>query len=652
MKTKGICWFILILLFVVSSSFQNNYLDSSRDLYFTSREDFPPQDSRMVYPENDPTDPDTIQSFMDDLLERQLTDYHIPGAAVAVVNSTDIIYANGYGFSDIEEMRFVNETTTMFRAASVSKLFVWTAVMQLVEQGKLVLDEDINNYLTTFKIPDTFSEPITMEHLMSHSAGFEQKILVSAPRTVEDLIPLEEYLETKMPARITPPGEVSAYSNYGTALAGYIVAQITNTTFEDYIKTNIFGPLNMAYSTFHQPVPQNLEENLVTGYYYDGERYLPHPFEYVYETPAGALSISANDIAKFMMAHLNNGTYKGAQILEKTTTQLMHTQHYTMDPRITGFAHGFMELSINGLRIIWHGGDLSCTHTACVLIPEKNLGFYVSYNTGSTARYYLFEAFFDYFYPAPDPEPIEPPADFKQRARKFTGYYHSMRNDFSSLMAAPNLIFTTNKIQATKDGALEIFGVRFIEIDHLLFRSEEGDARIAFREDSKGRITYLFIDNDPTNSHEKMTGFRSIEVILTILVVISVGYLAIPITEITYFVNRKIKKTEKAEEPILARIAKWTSIGLTIAALVFIIGTTVVLLFAEIWYEIPPILIVLLVIPILMIIATAALVVSQFFMWKEKYWDLPKRIVYTFSTITSIFFIVFLGCWNFIGFNF
>jgi CubicO group peptidase (beta-lactamase class C family) len=644
--------FIVLLLFSILLASYGEYAFQMDEMSVTQKENN--YQDRLFKPNHDPTNVSDIQSFMDTLIEQQLEEYHIPGAAITVVNNTNVIFSKGYGFADLADNRFVEVNSTMFRAASVSKLLVWTAVMQLYEQGKIDLDEDINTYLTDFQIPDTFSEPITMNHLMAHAAGFEEKILAGAPRTEDNLLPLGEYLKTRMPARIITPGKVSIYSNYGAALAGYIVAQIENTTFNDYIEDNIFTPLNMTLSTFQQPIPQALEDNLAQGYYYDydNEKFEAIPFIYLYETPAGALSSTATDMAKFMIAHLNNGSYKGSQILQPSTNQFMHTQHFTMDPRITGFAHGFMEMVVNNKRVIWHGGDLGSTHTALVLIPEENIGFYVCYNSGSSARYNLFREFFDHYYPVPDTEPIAPPADFKERARKFTGYYHSMRNAYISLMAAPNLIFTTYHIGVADDGALLILGERYCEIDDLLFRHEIYNEIIAFREDSNGKITHFFINNNPTNTFEKMTGLRSIPLIIITLVITLLGYLAVPITELVYFIIRKVKKEEKAEEPTLAIISRWTSIGLTIITIVFIVGTTLVLLLAQIWFEVPPILMALLVIPFLMILATGALLVFNVFMWKDHHWDAPKRIIYTTSTVLSIVFLIFLGYWNLIGFNY
>jgi CubicO group peptidase (beta-lactamase class C family) len=159
-----------------------------------------------------PIDEKELAAFMDGIVSAQIKAYHIPGATVAVVKDGRIFFTSGYGYAD-------------FRVGSVSKLFIWTAVMQLVEQGKLDLDADVNTYLKDLQIPATFERPITLKNLMSHTSGFED--LATGGRlfvqNASDIIPQEEYLKERMPARVRPPEAVTAYSNYGSSLAGYIV---------------------------------------------------------------------------------------------------------------------------------------------------------------------------------------------------------------------------------------------------------------------------------------------------------------------------------------------------------------------------------------------------------------------------------------------
>ncbi|MFV9630163.1 MAG: serine hydrolase domain-containing protein [Methanosarcinales archaeon] len=199
-----------------------------------------------------PTDPQELEAFIDGVMVAQMEAYYIPGATISVVKDGELFFAKGYGYADMEYGKPVIANETLFRIGSVSKLFTWTAVMQLAEQGKLDLNADVNTYLTDFKIPDTYPEPITLAHLMTHTAGFEDYHRIFA-RSADDIEPLGEYLANNMPARVRPPGEFIAYSNYGTSLAGYIVEEVSSMPFDVYIEENIYKPLDIQRSTFRQP---------------------------------------------------------------------------------------------------------------------------------------------------------------------------------------------------------------------------------------------------------------------------------------------------------------------------------------------------------------------------------------------------------------
>src|SRR5215207_8883610 len=122
-----------------------------------------------------PTDPAEMEAFLDEELGREMEKHHIAGAAVSVVKDGKLFFAKGYGSADLENKTPVDPEQTVFRIGSVGKLFTWTAVMQLAEQGKLDLDEDINAYLD-FRIPDTYPQPITLKHLMTHTSGFDDRL--------------------------------------------------------------------------------------------------------------------------------------------------------------------------------------------------------------------------------------------------------------------------------------------------------------------------------------------------------------------------------------------------------------------------------------------------------------------------------------------
>ena len=286
---------------------------------------------------NGPNDPIEVSSFIDGVMATSMRNNHVPGAVVVVVKEGEVFFAKGYGYADLENKIPVDPATTLFRPGSVSKLFTWTAIMQLVEEGKLDLDKDVNTYLD-FEIPDTFSEPITLRNILTHTAGFED-IGNGLFKIDETLVSsLETYVKEYQPARVFPPGTTGAYSNYGSALSGYIVERITGMAFEDYIAENILRPLGMNHSTFEQPLPPSLIDDMAEGYNHVNAEYIKASFEFVVGNPAGALSATGLDMANFMIAHLQDGRFKNTQILSPETTQQMHSPLYRPDPQLDGMA--------------------------------------------------------------------------------------------------------------------------------------------------------------------------------------------------------------------------------------------------------------------------------------------------------------------------
>ena len=276
-----------------------------------------------------------LDAFMDGFMPLALERGDIAGSVVVVVKDGQIIFEHGYGFADVATQKPVDPKTTMYRLASISKLFTWTALMQLVEQHKLSLDTDINTYLD-FKIPEAFGKPITLLNLMTHTPGFEETLKDQDAADPTHLMSLEASLKSWVPTRVFPPGEVPAYSNYGAALAGYIVQRVSGEPFAQYVERHIFQPLHMTHSTFTEPLPKIFAADMSDGY--DVASKEPKLFELDPQRPAGGLSASGDDMAHFMIAHLANGTYDGTRILTPETAIKMHTTAYQHTPGIPGMA--------------------------------------------------------------------------------------------------------------------------------------------------------------------------------------------------------------------------------------------------------------------------------------------------------------------------
>src|SRR6185312_8023693 len=254
-----------------------------------------------------------------------------------------------YGHADVAAGKPVDPASTLFRAGSISKLFTWTAVMQLVEQGKLDLDADVNRYLD-FKIPSKDGQPVTLRELMTHTPGFEETIKNLFAPDARHFRGNAAWVKEWVPARVYPPGRVPAYSNYGAALAGYIVERVSGQPFNDYVAEHIFKPLGMTRSTFVQPLPAELKPLMSNGYNVGSGK--AKPFEIIEEAPAGALAATAADLSRFMIAHLQNGKFDNTQILRPETATQMHSRQFGLSPALNGMCLGFYEETRNGHRII------------------------------------------------------------------------------------------------------------------------------------------------------------------------------------------------------------------------------------------------------------------------------------------------------------
>lgn len=446
-----------------------------------------------------------LKPFLDGIMTHVIGHDDIAGATIVVVKDGQILYTQGYGVSDLKTHAPVIPDKTMFRPGSVSKLFTWTAVMQQVEQGKIDLDKDLNTYLD-FKIPEKFGKPITMRNCMTHSAGFEESVSELFVDKPEQMYPLRDYLIKHMPDRIYPPGKVVAYSNYCTTVAGYIVQHLSGELFDVYISNHILKPLKMDSSSFSQPLPKALQPQMSKGYKLasSGEEV---PFELVLGAPAGSLSSTATDMARFMMAHLADGTLDGVQILQPETAKYMHrVRQMTLAPGLNGFNLGFYDEDRNGHRIVGHGGDTIAFHSDLHLMLDDNVGFFLSFNgpgkDGATGeeRGAIFREFLDRYFPhtvADEAAVKDPSAD---NARVVGSYQSSRRKD---TMLSLLWKLGPADVTAKPDGTIQVSALKdfsgavksWKNVGPLTYREVGGPAHLKFVTDANGDIDYWTTDD-------------------------------------------------------------------------------------------------------------------------------------------------------------
>ena len=496
------------------------------------------------------TAPD-VEAFLDGILPQQLERENIAGATVAVVKDGKLLFSKGYGYSDVAGKKPVLPDATLFRPGSISKLFTWTAVMQMYEQGKLDLDADVNQYLD-FKIPDAFGAPITLKHIMTHTAGFEEQVkdLFSVGNVTPNL---GEYLKTHIPDRIYPPGTTPAYSNYATALAGYIVERVSGQPFSDYVAEHIFKPLQMNRSTFVQPLPSEMVPNMSSGYKLASDSE-PVPFEVVVPFPAGSLSSTAADMSQFMLAHLQEGQLGGAQILKPETARLMHSRLFALDPAANAMCYGFYEESRNGQRIIGHGGDTIAFHSDLHLIPDTGVGFFVSYNSGgkgeASSRTMVWEAFLDRYYPFTPPA-ASAPDTAKQDSQTVSGNYEISRRSEGSFLKTASLLGQAT-VSANEDATITVSGLndpdgvpkRWQEISPMTYRDVNGQDLLIFKPDAGGNMQIIL--PYPFMVFQRVGLWENGKILMPVLVIsLLIMLLTLLLTPVAWLVRRHY--TQKLE---------------------------------------------------------------------------------------------------------
>ncbi|HZP13354.1 MAG TPA: serine hydrolase domain-containing protein [Nevskiaceae bacterium] len=452
-----------------------------------------------------PLTKEDLETFLDGVMADQLKWQHLAGMTISVVKDGKLLLAKGYGYADVEAQKPVVAEDTLFRPGSTSKLFTWTALMQQVEQGKVDLDADVNKYIK-FQIPEKFGGPITVRNLLTHTEGLEDSGFGIVVKKPEKLEPLNKFLAEHMPNRVRPAltdfngGTQASYSNWGAALAGLIVENVSGVPFDEYIERNIYAPLGMDSSTFREPLPANLAPRMSNGYVFANGAFKKKDFELFHNiAPAGCMSSTSTDMAKFMIAHLQNGEYNGQRILKEETAKLMHKRSLGLNPMISGSALGFYETYVNGYRMISHGGDTGYFHSDMQLLVDENVGIFMSYNTLPSAhipmRSSVLHAFMDRYFPAKLPQ-VKAPDDFKSRVARYAGTYSFNRHNYTRIEKVINLFGAVKVVPTDKNTLIVSFGgvepsTQWVEVKPDVFRELDGDQMIAFAGDENGQAQYI-----------------------------------------------------------------------------------------------------------------------------------------------------------------
>ena len=410
--------------------------------------------------------------------------HEVPGLALAVVRGDSLLLLRGWGVSRVSDSARVDPSRTLFRTASVAKLFVATAVMQERDAGRVRMDEDVNRYLA-WKVPDAWNAPLTLAHLLTHTAGFDERMIGYAAPAVDSIGDLGAHLASNLPNRGWPPGRVIGYSNYGVALAAHVVERTSGLPFDRYARQRIFEPLGMHH-TWYMRVPDSLRADVAQGHR-GCHPCEPAPVVFTRPYPVGFAYSTAADMARFMSAQLGGRT----RVLSDSSLADMQRQHHTADSAVLGMSYGWFNQVHRGHRVLAHGGNVPGVNNLLLIVPQQRLGVYFVTNGGRTLfGTHLRDSLLAMLLPEASRQTATAPARLSEEyVRSLAGKYQMTRYAHRTIEKFPSLFATSVDVRARgtrlvlpyPDGALE-----FEAVDSLRFREVNGDRMIAFVRDERG----------------------------------------------------------------------------------------------------------------------------------------------------------------------
>ncbi|MGO1974719.1 MAG: serine hydrolase domain-containing protein [Propionibacteriaceae bacterium] len=614
-------------------------------------------------------DPDRVNAFLDEAVRAQLAERRIPGAAVVVVSEGRQVAARGYGTADLSTGAPVDPDRTEMCTASVGKMFTSTAVMQLVEQGRVDLDRDVNEYLTEFQVPDTYpGQPVTMRHLLTHTAGFDYVVLGAGDADGRDVESVTEHLVDHLPDRVRPPGEGRvSYDNYGVVLAGAVVEAVTGQRYEEYVGEHVFAAAGMESAS--QAQPRTDEADLAKGYRVSGDVDDTDPWTQVHGqlgplTPTGAATTTtATDMGRFMLAQLGQPEHP---VLEPDTVQQMQSQQAALRPELPGMGYLWELRDVAGERVVAKDGDMPGFHANLVLLPERDTGIYVVFNgdgdenSAWLAGRELGDQFVSEFFGADGDQDQTDSADDPatvQQTDALAGTYLGRHVSHSEFLGASGLVGGitvepgTDGTLATHDAMADdpAWAARHWEpVEEGLFREQGGSALLAFGADGES----LAISSMPTYSYERLPGWQSPLLHQVVLygsaAVLAIGLLVLPVLALVR------RRRGRLRWPRGARVTRllWC---LTSVALLGYTGAFFTLmgdgaaLNETLFLGDSPLLIMNRVLSGVGMLGTLALVVLTPFAWRRRWWRLPGRLGLTLTTLAGIAFLAVCAMHHMIG---
>lgn len=444
-------------------------------------------------------DPEALSAYLHGLAEATIAQQQIAGLVVAVVRGNTILHLSGHGRAHPPD-RAPDPWTSRFRVGSISKTVTYVALMRLVAQGKLTLDDPVNSHLpAALQLPDASgSEPVRIRHLLSHTAGFEDSALGHLfVRQPERVLSPEDYLVRHRPARVRAPGAEAVYSNYGIALLGAVVAHLSGRSYIEQVEATLLQPLGMRHTSFREPLPAGhpaalppaAVTELVQGYRRIDGQFVPGEFEHLaHGAAAGGMSASAADMARWMSMLLGGGELDGIRVLDSRGARNLAMPLHANAPGATPVGHGFLIGQYGTAPAYGHGGATLMFHSQMELLPRQGLGVFVSANSDNArpAVARLARLIIEHLHPELRPAPVTAPAVVVD-TRRWSGEYRSNRRNFSSTEKLFSSLGAGVQLMGSADGSLTLIRrsglTRYLPLGDGQFREIDGHGRLALRSD-------------------------------------------------------------------------------------------------------------------------------------------------------------------------
>ena len=499
------------------------------------------KNTAMAQSPSDPTADDEImeltsenlENFLDEFVPAEMEEAHVPGLVITVVSGDEVLLSKGYGYANIQHKIPMTPYANV-RAGSVSKSVLATGVIKLVEQGVLDLNAPVSDYITDLELADEFGPAATIGQLLTHMSGYPDTLVESHSPDLAGYDPLGEVLRTDLVPRAFAPGTVSAYSDWNFSLLGYAIEKATGSPYEIVLADLLFAPLGMENTTYLQPLPEAIYQDLATGYGWDYSKnqYYIVPHDFVRMSPGIALVTNGNDMGIYLRMLLNEGGFNGKQILDDQSLSLLLERQGGAHEYSRGWSYGFIENTISGRRVLYKDGNGMGFSNRVVLMPDQDLGIFISINhrnlgegmwltrAAGMATRTLPSAIFEKFVPETEVKSLElqPPysdIDLDQ----FTGHYQKAgvsRDDFFKLEGMLDNV----DVKTADGGNLKIGSSVYQPVAPLVFQHlENPDFHIIFAENQENEVEFLTFGG--TGSYQKVPWYQARNFQIGLLVVIT-----------------------------------------------------------------------------------------------------------------------------------